>query len=120
MADIAIDDLSLNDVTIVGLTSGSASQTLEFDGKDHKTAIVALNGDSNDAYLKVSAGDFWQSDQFPKSLGPIEQNEYGFVVLESGPAKDSDAEITVEILDSDGTAFSGTASNVELAIVELP
>src|SRR6056297_1546271 len=101
MADISIQDLSLNGVTIVSTTAGSASQTLEFDGKDHKIAIMALNGDSNDAYLKFAAGDFWQSVQFPSLLGPIAQNEYGFLVLESGPSKDSDAEITVEILDDD-------------------
>lgn len=117
--DISIQELGPVETLDLSFDSGAASQTFEFDGQDHRTIIIAENGDSEDAYLKFSAGDFWNDDQGSYLSDAIEQNDFAAFQLDSSRFKDEDGEGTVEIVDSDGSTFTGTESNVKIAVVEL-
>ncbi len=120
-ADISKDALSVNSLTDLGtLNSASAKDTIQFDGENEKMVLLVLNGDAADAYINVQAGDYWKSSQGANLFGGISQDDYAAIVLETARFKDTNEEITVEVLDSDGSVFSGTASNISYALLELP
>ena len=52
----------------------------------------------------------------------VAQNEVKYIgVLESMYYKaPSDGKVTIEVLDPDGTTFSGTVTNVNFEVIELP
>lgn len=102
------------------LTAGAASQTLQFDGENEKMLILVLNTDTADAAVQFSSGDHWQASIGSLISDAIAQNDYAAFVLETARFKDSAEELTMEVLDPDGTAFTGTVGNVEYALLELP
>jgi hypothetical protein len=118
MADITNIETALNDATELTFSDGAASQTFEFSVPDEKLFVVVRNDDANEATITITAGDFLQN-----GYGDLEQavanGEYFIFQLESGICKDEDGEVTVTMTDADGSAFSGTVTDVKIAVVEL-
>ena len=116
MADLTPITLSLNDGVAWTKTAGAASQTMVYDRRDEGIFLLIENGDAADCRVKFTAAGAIGNGQVLNVdvaagefaiAGPLETNRF----------LNSDGKVTVQILDQDDTAFSGTVANVLLTQV---
>jgi len=101
--------------------AGAASQTIVYERSDENIVIRVANADANTAGVTVQTNGFG-GEQADNLVVSVAQNEVKYIgALESMYYKDpATQKVTIEVLDPDGTAFSGTESNVTFEVIELP
>ena len=101
--------------------AGAASQTSVYDRSDENIVIRVENVDANTAGITVQTNGYG-GEQADNLVIEVAQNEVKYIgVLESMYYKaPSDGKVTIQVLDPDGTAFSGTVTNVNFEVIELP
>ena len=125
MADITNVEAKLNSGETFSFSDGAASQTFDFNVADEKLVILVKNEDDDDggsafaATVTFEAGDFLQEGYGDIEVEVTDDNPLAVVQVESGIVKDEDGEVTVTVTDDDGTSYSGTESDVKIAVVEL-
>ncbi|MBA7552466.1 hypothetical protein ES705_45027 [subsurface metagenome] len=81
---------------------------------------MAQNTDAAACRVRVSAGDF-ACGVLGETYVDLVQDAMAILgPFESSRFKDFEGDFTVLITDDDDTAFSGTVTNVKLAVIELP
>ena len=120
MADLVKVQQLRNDGAVWLKTAGAASQTLIYDRRDEAIMLLVENGDAAACRIKVSANGFGAGSTDLDV--DIAAGEFAIVgPLESNRFKDpATQKVTVQILDQDNTAFSGTVGNVLLTQVNAP
>lgn len=101
--------------------AGAASQTIVYDRADEKTIIRVSNADAATATINVVTNGYGGGDASNLSF-TVAQNEVKYVgALESMYYKaPATGKVTVTVTDADGSAFSGTVTNVKFEVVDLP
>lgn len=119
MADVTKNVLEVNAGAEVTAVAGAASQTVVYDRSDDKIILHFVNGDAEPCRVKVSAGDGMSATLGALNVDIAAGEEAAIGLLESAQFK-ADGKVTIEILDQDDSAFSGTVGNVEIRVFELP
>ncbi len=119
MADITNIEANYNGGKVFTFSNGAASQTFDLSVPDEKTVVLVRNDDTNDAMVTLEAGDFFQEGYGDIESPDISQNEYCIFEFDSAVVKDTAGEVTVTVLDPDGSAFTGTEADVKIAVLEL-
>lgn len=104
----------------VTATAGAASQTVAYDRSFENIVIRVENTNLNTASITlVTAGSM--TSKADNVVVEVAQNEVKYLAgLESMYFKGSDGNMTIEILDDDGTAFTGDPADVNFEVIELP
>lgn len=121
MADLTAIQLVRNNGADWTETNGAASQTLVYDRRDEAITLLVRNTDAAACRIKVSTNGFGGGDASDLDVD-IAAGEFAIVgPLESMFYKDpATQKVTVQVLDQDDTAFSGTVTNVKLTQVNAP
>lgn len=115
MADLTPIVKTRNGGTVWTETDGAASQTIVMDRRDEAICLLVRNTDAAPCRIKVDNDGFGA-----EGVGDIDVDiaAGAFAVVgpfESNRVKDpATQKATVQILDQDDTAFSGTVTNVKL------
>ena len=116
MADVTKSVMDLNAGTAITSNAGAASQTIVWNRGDEKIFIRLENQDANTALVTFTGAGFGQPVAVTVSL---DEDDVKGVFLESMRVKDpSTQKVTATITDPDGTAFSGTVTNVTIEVIE--
>lgn len=121
MADIAKVQLKRDEGVDVTKANGAASATIVYDRSDENIMIYIENGDAAACRVKFSTNGFGGEDLADLDVD-IAAGEFAAVgVLESMKFKDpATQKVTVQVLDQDNTAFSGTVTNVKFVVFAAP
>ena len=119
MATLTNVEASLNGGVNVGYEDGGATQTFEYDVADEKLVVLIKNTDAvNDALATFVAGDFVQNGYGNQEV-TVPASTTILCEVESGIVKDANGEVILELTNIDGTAFTGTITDIKVAVVEL-
>jgi hypothetical protein len=119
MATLTNVEALLNGGVDVGYEDGSATQTFEYGVADEKLVVLINNTDAvNDALTTFVAGDFVQNGYGDQAIS-VPAGATVLCEVESGIVKDANGEVTLELTDPDGTAFTGAVADIKVAVVEL-
>ena len=118
MADLTPIELTFNAGTQVTQADGAASQTIPLADVADKYVLHVENTDAAPATITLKAGAF--SGSSGDLSVAVAQNETTAIVVEGARFKNADGNVTVEITDADGSAFTGTVANVKLSLIKLP
>jgi len=120
MADLVKVQLLKNNGAVWLKTAGAASQTMVYDRRDEAITLLVENGDGAACRIKVSASGTMAggtdldvdiaAGEFA-IVGPLESSRFKAAAT---------GKVTLQILDQDDTAFSGTVGNVKLTQVNAP
>jgi hypothetical protein len=101
--------------------AGAASQTIVYDRSDENIVIRVANADAATATIVLQTDGYGGGDASNTTF-TVAQNEVKYIgALESMYFKaPATGKVTVLIQDDDGTAFSGTVTNVTIEVVDLP
>jgi len=115
MADLTGIQTKRNAGVALTKTAGAASQTISMDRRDEKILLLIENGnDTEDCEVKFTAaiGD--------DLVVNVDAGEFAIVgCLESAKFKIAE-KVTVQILDQDGSEYSGTVGLVTLTQINSP
>lgn len=97
-------------------SNGAASGTIDCTGLEN-IGLIVRNSDASAATITIKASS--DRGALRRGLGDLTvalaQNEQAIIMLETARFKDmDDNDIDFTITDADGTAFSGTVTNVKL------
>ena len=110
-----------NDGKLITTTPGAATQTILYDRSDEKFVIHVTNGDALDCRIKVLSLGNGDGDSPDLDVDIAASETFVIGALESMTYKDAATQsVTLEILDQDNSAFSGTVTNVVFTLIELP
>lgn len=117
MADITKVQLLRNAGKVIVATAAAASQTIVYDRSDENIVIRVVNGDAAACRVKVTN----QLGGTNLDVDIAAAGVYYIGALESATYKSpSTGKVTVQVLDQDNTAFSGTVGNVDFEVLALP
>jgi hypothetical protein len=116
MADLTKSIAGLNSAVDVTSNAGAASQTIVCNRGDEKVIIRMSNADAATALVTFVGNGFGAPTAVEATL---EQNDVKVIQLESNRVKaPSTQKITATVTDADGTAYSGTVTNVAFEVLE--
>lgn len=122
MADITKNLLKVNDGATVTKEAGSASFTIDLEGRgDENYAVIVENTDgANACRVTFKAGVGMSATQGDLEVDIAISSLAGVGYFESARFINVDGKIDVEVLDQDDGAFTGTEADVKFIVVELP
>ena len=118
MADLTKSIMKRGTETAITSNAGAASQTIVWNRNDDNVLIRATNSDAAAATITFTAAGFGG----PKARTiTLAQNETKGIYLESFNVKDpATQKVTATITNANGTAYSGTVTNVKIEVIEAP
>lgn len=122
MADLTNVVMARNTAKEITEENGAASQTIALNNYPDDIFLYIRNTDANSATITVTAPaspgrNAWQSDLGNVSQAVAQNEIFVFGPFDGARFKDAGEDITVTITDADGSAFSGTITNVKVAAV---
>lgn len=118
MADVTKSIMKFGTETAITSNAGAASQTIVWNRSDGHVFIRATNSDAASATITFTATGF--GGPVAKTI-TLAQNETKGIFLESFNVKDpATQKVTATITNANGTAYSGTVTNVKLEVIEAP
>lgn len=120
MADITAIQSLRNAGAAWTKNAGAASQTMVYDRSDENIVLLIENTDAAPCRVKATAAGYGAGGTDLDI--DVAAGEFAVVgVFESNRFKDpATQKVTLQILDQDDTAFSGTVTNVLLSQIYLP
>jgi hypothetical protein len=119
MADLTKTSLVRDESKEVTLNNGAASTTIDFNGQDEKMVLYVTNADVAAATITVKAGDGLRSDIGDYAVAVAQNKAFALGPFDSMRFKGS-GKLTVTVTNADGSEYSGTVTNVKIAILQLP
>jgi hypothetical protein len=118
MADVTKSIMVRNVGTAITSNSGSASQTIVWNRSDEHILIRLTNSDATTALVRFKGEGYGGEANIDVQ---VPQNAVKGVFVESFKVKDVETQkVIVEILDTDGTSFGGTVTNIKIEVIESP
>lgn len=122
MADLTNILLERSNGKVVTQSNGSASFTIDYAGRSDENIVVFIeNTDgANACRVKFSAGVGIASTLGDLNVDIATSAMSVVGALPSARFKNADGKIDVEVLDQDGTGFTGSEADVKFIVLELP
>jgi len=120
MADLTLHVLARNTGVKITEEAGAASQTIPMSGYPDDIFLSVRNTDAATATINFVAATqrgAWMGVQGNISQDVAQNEEFLIGPMDGARFKDGSEDITVTITDDDGTAYSGTVTNVLLAAI---
>ena len=118
MADVVKSIMKRGVETAITANNGAASQTIVWNRSDDNIMIRATNSDAATALLTFTGTGFGSGKAKTITLA---QNATKGIYLESFDVKDpATQKVTCTITNTNGTAYSGTVTNVKIEVIEAP
>jgi len=120
MADSTKIQLLENAGVLSAQENGAASQTLVYDTGYDRVVVEIENTDALPVTATFVAGNGMAASKGDLSQAITNTQTFTFAELESDRFKDADGKVTLNLTDDDGSAFSGTITNVKVRVFYLP
>lgn len=120
MADLTNIALTKNGFKELTFANGAADQDLAPTKRDSQYILLVRNDDANAATVTIKEGTAFGA-QGDVSQAVAQNKYFTFGPFDSALFKKlADGKINIDITDADGTAFSGTITDVKVLVMELP
>lgn len=120
MADSTKIQLLENAGVLSAQENGAASQTVVYDAGYDRILVEIENTDALSVTATFVAGNGMAASKGDLSQAIATTETFMFSELESDRFKDADGKVTLNLTDADGSAFSGTITNVKVRVFYLP
>ena len=118
MADVTKSVMKRGAGTAITSNAGAASQTIVWNRSDDNIFIRLSNSDAATALVTFTGVGF--GAQLAKTVTLV-QNDVKGIYLESFNVKDpATQKVTATITNANGTAYSGTVTNIKIEVIEAP
>jgi hypothetical protein len=118
MADLTKSIMQYGTEVAITSNAGAASQTIVWNRSDGNIFIKATNSDAAPATITFTAAGVGAPAAKTITLA---QNATKGIFLESFNVKDpATQKVTATITNANGTAYSGTVTNVKIEVIEAP